>query len=182
MYYDGFARRADLYDKYMVSSSSLCKNKEVLTEMVGKNGTIIVVSAVCRSWTWNLSAFVLGWGHLISFLHFASAGLDNPFWPLICSLPRHHDLWSIDVKYCQNHYLCLYMLKRSWPLQISTFLWFSYDPDSQKTLCFFVSCWWCGKQYGPPSIKVTSCRLQLIIQEADLETPLWYLGACMPQW
>ena len=24
--------------------------------------------------------------------------------------------------------------------------------------------------------------LQLIIQEDDLETPLWYLGACMPQW
>jgi len=31
-------------------------------------------------------------------------------------------------------------------------------------------------------IKVTSCRLQLIIQEADLETPFWCLGACMPQW
>ena len=25
-------------------------------------------------------------------------------------------------------------------------------------------------------------RLQLIIQEVDLETPVWYLGACMPQW
>ena len=29
---------------------------------------------------------------------------------------------------------------------------------------------------------VTSCRLQLIIQEVDLETPFWYLRACMPQW
>ena len=28
----------------------------------------------------------------------------------------------------------------------------------------------------------TSCRLQLIIQEADLETPFRWLGACMPQW
>ena len=33
----------DLYDKHMVSSSSLCKNKEVLTEIVGENGTVIVV-------------------------------------------------------------------------------------------------------------------------------------------
>ena len=51
-----------------------------------------------------------------------------------------------------------------------------------KTLCPSVSCWWCGKHYGPPSIKVTSCRLQLIIQEDDQETPFWYLGAWMPQW
>ena len=29
---------------------------------------------------------------------------------------------------------------------------------------------------------VTSCRLQLIIQEADPETPFWYLRVCMPQW
>ena len=52
----------------------------------------------------------------------------------------------------------------------------------QKTLCFSVLHRWCGKNYGPPSIKVTSCRLQLIIWEDDLETPFWYLGACMPQW
>ena len=65
-----------------------------------------------------------------------------------------------------------------------------YQPSSDshmilihnKTSCSSVSCRWCGKHYGPPSIKVTSCRLQLIIQEADLETPFWYLGACMPQW
>ena len=65
-----------------------------------------------------------------------------------------------------------------------------YQPSSDshtilihnKTSCSSVSCRWCGKHYGPPSIKVTSCRLQLIIQEADLETPLWYLGTCMPQW
>ena len=49
-------------------------------------------------------------------------------------------------------------------------------------LCSFVSHRWCGKHYGPPSIKVNSCRLQFIIWEADLETPFWYLGACMPQW
>ena len=51
-----------------------------------------------------------------------------------------------------------------------------------KTLCSSISCRWCGKHYGPPSIKITSCRHQLIIQEANLETPFWYLGAYMPQW
>ena len=30
--------------------------------------------------------------------------------------------------------------------------------------------------------RITSCQLQLIIQEDDLETPFQYLRACMPQW
>ena len=30
--------------------------------------------------------------------------------------------------------------------------------------------------------RITSCRLQLIIREDDLETSSQYLGACMPQW
>ena len=34
----------------------------------------------------------------------------------------------------------------------------------------------------PSFDQVTSYRLQLIIQEAELETPSWYLRACMPQW
>ena len=65
----------------------------------------------------------------------------------------------------------------------------SFQPPSDsllvlihKALCPSVSYRWCGKHYAPPSIKVTSYRLQIIIQEADLETPFWYLGACMPQW
>ena len=167
----------------MLSPSSLfSKIIGVLARNGGENGTsIVVVSAVCRSWTWHLFAFMLGWGHLISF-SLASVGLGNPFWPLICSLPRHYDLWSFDVKYYQIHCRAADMFKRSWPLQNSNlpliliWSWFT------KTLCSSASCWWCGKHYGPPSIKVTSCRLQLIIQEADLETPFWYLGACMPQW
>ena len=49
-----------------------------------------------------------------------------------------------------------------------------------KTLCSSVSCRWCGNHYGPPSIKVTSCRHQLIIQEVDLETPYGTLEpACL---
>lgn len=39
------------------------------------------------------------------------------FWPLICSLPCHHDLWSLDVKYCQIRCRAADMFKRSWPLQ-----------------------------------------------------------------
>ena len=166
----------------MVSSSSLCKNKEVLARNGGENGTnILVVSAVCRSWTWHLSAFVLGWGYLISFstcLHgfgwslltshllFALSSWPLIFWcqilpnPLSCRQYVQEKLTSADFKL---------------PL-ILIWSWFT------KTLCSSVSCRWCGKHYGPPLIKVTSCRLQLIIQEADLETPFWYLGACMPQW
>ena len=49
-----------------------------------------------------------------------------------------------------------------------------------KTLCSTVSCRWCGNHYGPPSIKVTSCRHQLIIQEVGLETPYGILEpACL---
>ena len=63
-----------------------------------------------------------------------------------------------------------------------------YQPSSvshmvlihNKTLCSSVSCRWCGNHYGPPSIKVTSCRLQLIIQEVGLETPYGTLEpACL---
>ena len=31
-------------------------------------------------------------------------------------------------------------------------------------------------------MNITSCRLQLIIQESELESPFRYLRACMPQW
>ena len=121
-----------LYDKHMVSSSSLCKNKEVLTEMVGK---MEPASLSCQQYvalehgTCLHSCRV---GDISSHFSLASMGLDNPFWPLICSLPRHHDLWSVDVKYYQVHCRAVYMFKRSWPLQVSTFLWFSYNPDSLK--------------------------------------------------
>ena len=63
-----------------------------------------------------------------------------------------------------------------------------YQPSSvshmvlihNKTLCSSVSCRWCGNHYGPPSIMVTSYRLQLIIQEVGLETPYGTLEpACL---
>jgi len=51
------------------------------------------------------------------------------FWPLICSLPRHHDFWCVDVKYCQVHYRAADMFKRSWPLLI-------YNPPSDISFWF----------------------------------------------
>ena len=92
----------------MLSPSSLfSKIIGVLTRNGGENGTsIVVVSVICRSWTWHLSAFVSGWGHLISLLHFASMGLGNLFWPLICSLPRRHDLWSVDCQILPSPLSC----------------------------------------------------------------------------
>ena len=51
----------------MVSSSSLCKNKEVLTRNGGGNGSYSsVVSAICHSWTWHLSIVRVGLGYLHS--------------------------------------------------------------------------------------------------------------------
>ena len=71
-------------------------------------------------------------GDISSHFSLASVDLGDLFWPLIYSLPRHRDLWSFDVKYCQIHCRAINMFKRSWPLQISTFLWFSSDSDSQR--------------------------------------------------
>ena len=64
-------------------------------------------------------------GDISSHSSISSVGLDNPFWPLIYSLPRHHEPWSIDVKYCQIHYRVADMFKRSWPLQ-------KYQPSSDS--------------------------------------------------
>ena len=82
-------------------------------------------------------------GDISSHSLFASVGLGNPFLPLICSLSHHHDLWYFDVKCCQIHCLAADMFKRSWTLQISTFLWFSSDPDSQNImfLCLTSMMW-----------------------------------------
>ena len=117
----------------MVSSSRLCKNKEVISRNGG--GEMELVSSSCRQYvalehgTCLHSCQV---GDISSHFPLASMGLGDPFWPLICSLPRYHDLWSFDVKYCQTHCCAADMFKRSWPLQVSTFLWFSSDPDSQR--------------------------------------------------
>ena len=66
--------------------------------MVGENGTnIIVVSEVCRSWTWHLSAFVSGWGHLISFF----TCLRGFGWSLLTSHPLFaSSSWPL-IYWCQ---------------------------------------------------------------------------------
>ena len=71
--------------------------------------------------------------------------------------------------------------KRSWPLKENR-PHLIVHKSHFTTLYLPVSRRWCGKHYGPPSTKTTSCRLRLIIQESGLETPFRYLGACMPQW
>ena len=52
----------------------------------------------------------LGTSHFVTF---SSMGLGNLFWPLIFSFPRHHDLRSFDVKYCQIQCRATDMFKRS---------------------------------------------------------------------
>ena len=75
-----------------------------------------------------------------------------------------------------------YVQEKLTSAEYSTSLWYLTWFWFTNILSFSVSCWWCGKHYGPASIKVASCRLQLIVQEADLENPFRCLGACMPQW
>ena len=103
--------------KHMLSPSSLLKITGVLARNGGEkwnhnnrrvgNMSLLNMALVCiRVW--------VGTSHLIFSL--ASVGLGDPVWPLICSLPCHHDLWSLDVKYCQIHCRAADMFKRSWPL------------------------------------------------------------------
>ena len=140
--------------------------------MVGKIGTnIIVVSAVCRSWTWHLSAFVSGWGHLISFS-------TLPPWVWVISFDLSvtlcHVIMTSDFSMSNTAKSIVVPSICSREVGLC-----KYQPSSvshtilihNKKLCSSVSCRWCGNHYGPPSIKVTSCRLQLIIQEVGLETP-----------
>ena len=72
----------------------------------------------------------LGISHLI--FHLPPWVWVIPFDLSSALLPRHHDLGSFDVKYCQIHCRATNMFKRSWPLQILTFLWFSSDPNSRR--------------------------------------------------
>ena len=165
----------------MLSPSSLSSknNRGTRQKWWGNKGTvIIVVSAVCRSWTWHSSAFVSGWGYLILFhtcLHgFGLSCLTihlrialSP-WPLIiwCQIlpsPLSCRQYVQEKLTSERNHLHLIVHKSHF-----------------TTLYLPVSRRWCGKHYGPPSIKITSCRLQLIIQESGLETPFRYLGACMP--
>ena len=113
---------------------------------------------------------------------FASMGLGNLFWPLICSLPRHHDLWSVDVKYCQVHCRAVHVFKRSWPLQISTFLCFSYGPNSQQNVMFLclVSMMW--ESLWPTFDQGHFLSTSTHYPGSWSRDSLWYLGACMPQW
>jgi len=50
-------------------SLSSKNNRGTRQKWWGNGVTIVVASAVCRSWTWHLSAFASGWEHLILSLH-----------------------------------------------------------------------------------------------------------------
>ena len=146
------ARRKNLYDKHMLSPSSLFPK---IIGILSRNGggkwnQFSVMSAVCRSWTWHLSKIHVGLG-TSHFITFASMGLVNLFWPLIFCFPRHHDLRPLDVKYCQFQCCVADMFKRSLPLQFSTSLWLSVGPVSSSYSS--ISYRWWGKNYGPPSIR-----------------------------
>ena len=118
----------------------------------------------------------LGTSH---FVIFASMGLGYLFWPLIFSFPCHHDLRSLDVKYCQIPESCRQYVQEKLFLQFSPLILclvlihyhlipLSHVDDVGNIMAFLRL--------------VTSCRLRLIIQDADPENPFWYLRDFMPQW
>ena len=156
--------RMGLYHKHMLSPSSL------LSKIIGvptRNGwgKMEPASLSCRQYVSLehgscLHSFQVG--DISSCFSLASVGLGDPF--LASHLLFASSSWPL-IFWCQilpNPVSCCRYVQEKLTSTVSTLLWFSTDPDSQK-LCSSVSCRWCGKHYGPPSIKVTSFRLQLII-------------------
>ena len=148
-------------------------------EMVGKNGTnIVVVSAVCCSWTWHLSAFMLGWGHLASLLPSWVWVIPFDLSSALCLIIMTPDLLmsntakstvvlpicSREVDLCNfqpssNSHLILihniifhYLASMMWET-----IWPTFDQGHfLSTSAHYLGSW--------------------------SRDSLWYLGACMPQW
>ena len=117
----------------MVSSSSLCKNKEVLAKNGGEKWnqyrhrvgsmSLLNMAPVCIR-------VGFGTSHLVFHL---------PLWVWVIPFDLSSSLCLVTMtseilmsKYCQVHCRAVHMFKRSWPLQVPTFLWFSSECDSQK--------------------------------------------------
>ena len=102
-------------------------------------------------------------GDISLHYHFAFMGLGNLFWPLSYSLPRHHDLRFLNVKYCQIHCRAVDMFKRSWPLQ--------FQPSSDSHLILI------HKHYVPLSrIDDVGKNMALLRRGHFLSTSAHYLG------
>lgn len=92
-------RRNDAHKHMLSPSRLLIKITRVLASNGGENGTtIIVVLAVCRSWTWHLSSFVSGWGHLILFLH-----LPPWVWVILFDLSSAHCLVTMTSAHLMSN-------------------------------------------------------------------------------
>ena len=147
--------------------------------MVGGNGTI---SQSCQQYVTlehdTCLQFVLGWGH-----------------PTFVIFPP----WVWVIHFYLSFSLCLITMT-SHPLISNTAKFRSYVTNMFKrsSFCSFQPLILClvlihydiiplSCVDGVGNIMallrlINSCRLELIIQEADLETPFRYLGTCMPQW
>lgn len=88
----GFCRN-DTPQAYVIPVKLVKNNRGTRQKWRGKNRAIIIVmSAVCRSWTWHLSAFVSRWGHLISFFH-----LPPWIWVILFDLSSAH--WLVTMTF-----------------------------------------------------------------------------------
>ena len=170
-----------LYDKHMLSSSSLCKNKEVLAKHGGEKWnqyrrrvgsmSLLNMTLVCIRVSLGKSHLVFWfppWVWVISFDH--SSALCHEIMtsdPLMSNTAKSS---VVSLIYSREIFLC------------------SFQPPSYFLLVLIhkyhipclVSMMW--ETLWPSFDQVTSCRLQLIIWEVDLETLFRYLGVCMLQW
>ena len=163
----------------MISSSSLCKNKQVLTRNGG--GKMEVIRQLCRQYVTlehdTFLQFVSGWDifTLSLCLHGFGKSVCLSFDYQFC----HHNLWSYLSRMLPNSRVVSPICSRENPSAVCTFP----DPLFQSWFTLIWPSLFCVDDVGFIMTllrRITSCRLQLIIWEVDLKTPFWYLRACMP--
>ena len=149
-----------------------------------KVNILCVFLEVCRSLTWHSSTVPVRLG--TSYVrHFSSMGLENPFSSHFITRFYQHDLWSYLSQILPHSEVVLLICSREvifvkhplliWPHLLQS----QITPIILRYLLFRVNdmgiimalLWW-----------ITSYRLQLIIQEGDLETSSQYLGACWSEY
>ena len=103
-------------------------------------------SCVGSMWLLNMTRLHFCQAGDISFCHSRLHGFGYLFLPLIYSLPCHHDLRSLDVKYCQIQSRVTDMFKRIFNCSFRPPSDPLFGPDSLSS-CSSISCRLCGKHY-----------------------------------
>ena len=145
------------------------KIKRYSPEMVWENGIYSsVVSAVCHSWTWHLSAVCVGWDifNLSLCLHGFGKSICLSFDYQSCQ----HDLWSYLSQMLPNSRVMSSICSSENPSAVYKF----HDPLFRSWLTLILPSLFRVDDVGFIMTllrRIASRRLQLLIREVDLETP-----------